>query len=388
MKIRYGEKEDFEKAKNIWTECFTDSEEEVKFYFSNLYKKENYLVLEDKKDIKASLYENKYRLNIGGTQFPSFYIVGVAVSPEFRGRGYMKELLSYSLNNAKEIGYPFVYLSPINSSIYRNMGFEYISDIEKYNFSMNELINKKIDRDYYIKKVELDLIDRYIYDLMDIYTNAMKTFYLYVERDRETFRNFLSEVFSDGGDLYIFYRNGDPEGYIVFYKEEKIHVREIFGKNKHVIDTMFGFLKTFKEYYKDIEIRTPVRQELNFYFANQKKIERKIEPFIMGRIIDPVPFLEKIAEKNLNIKIRIDDSVVTSNSGFYTLTEGKVIFSETGSWDIRVDIGDLVQLLFGYSTFEELVFRDKIQINDDEIFKKLKKNDVFRIQKNYIGDYQ
>ena len=388
MKIRYGEKDELEKAKEIWQECFTDSKEEVDFYFSTLYKRENYLVLEENQEVKASLHENKYNLVIGGEIVPSFYIVGVAVLPQFRGRGYMKELISHSLNSAKDKGFEFVYLAPINSALYRKLGFEHITDLEKYNFSMNELENKKIDRDYYIKKLESHLIDRDICDLIDIYGTTMKDFFLYVKRDKRTFKNLLSEIFSDGGEVYIFYRNGTPEGYLTFYKDEKIFVREIFGKNKHVIDTMLGFLKTFKEYYPDIVIQTPVRQALNFYFDNQKKIEKTVEPFIMGRIVNPAAILARVAKKDMNIKIRIDDDVIKSNSGFYTLENGHVTFSEVGTWDIRVGIGALAQLLFGYSTFDELVFRDKIQLNGDESRKKAQSWNISGVLKNYISEYQ
>ena len=47
MEIRYGNDTDKIKAEYIWKECFTDSENEVDFYFNELYKKENFLLLED-----------------------------------------------------------------------------------------------------------------------------------------------------------------------------------------------------------------------------------------------------------------------------------------------------------------------------------------------------
>ena len=95
--IRYGMDKDFEKAKKIWQKCFLDSEDEVKFYFDNLYDRHKYLLLEENGEIKASLHENPYRLNFNGTVFESIYIVGVAVSPEYRGKGYMNELIRESL---------------------------------------------------------------------------------------------------------------------------------------------------------------------------------------------------------------------------------------------------------------------------------------------------
>ena len=53
--IRYGMDKDFEKAKKIWQECFLDSEDEVKFYFDNLYDRHKYLLLEEDDEIKKLL---------------------------------------------------------------------------------------------------------------------------------------------------------------------------------------------------------------------------------------------------------------------------------------------------------------------------------------------
>ena len=99
--VRYGIDKDYEKAKKIWEECFKDSLEEVEFYFKNLYDKHKYLLLEENDEIKASLHENPYRLNMNGTTFDSQYIVGVAVSPEYRGKGYMDELIKEKFKRGK-----------------------------------------------------------------------------------------------------------------------------------------------------------------------------------------------------------------------------------------------------------------------------------------------
>ena len=42
--IRYGAEKDYNLAREIWLENFTDSVDEVDFYFKNIYKKENFLI--------------------------------------------------------------------------------------------------------------------------------------------------------------------------------------------------------------------------------------------------------------------------------------------------------------------------------------------------------
>ena len=61
--IRYGAEKDYNLAREIWLENFTDSVDEVDFYFKNIYKKENFLILEEDSQIKGSLHENPYNIN-------------------------------------------------------------------------------------------------------------------------------------------------------------------------------------------------------------------------------------------------------------------------------------------------------------------------------------
>lgn len=387
MIFRYGIDKDFEISKKIWLECFTDSKEEVEFYFSNLYSKENYLILEEDNKIKASLHENKYNLIINKEEVNSFYIVAVAVSPEYRGRGYMDKLLRKSLEQSRKNGYEIVYLSPINAAIYRKYGFDYICNYEKVIFSTEEISTTGFDGEDSIEKIELNLIDKYICDLMDIYNDQMKDFFIYVKRDRKAFKNLLKEVISDGGEIYIFYRDNIPLGYIIFYKNEKIEVRELFSKNIEVKKKFLSFLKTFKEYYPTVEINTPVRDQINFCFKNQEKIEKKDIPFIMGRIVNPQQILKRIDFNGLNFNIWIEDKYLPINDGIYKIM-GNDIQRTDKKWDIKIDIGSLSQLLFGYFTLDELIFQNKLSVNNIGIIEALKKEHIFDLKKSYIQDYQ
>lgn len=61
----------------------------------------------------------------------------------------MSKLLISMLENSKKKDMPFVFLTPINPKIYRKFGFEYFSNIEYYNFSVEELANFKLPNNDY-----------------------------------------------------------------------------------------------------------------------------------------------------------------------------------------------------------------------------------------------
>ncbi|MDU1911425.1 enhanced intracellular survival protein Eis [Fusobacterium sp.] len=387
MEIRYGNENDRIKAEYIWKECFTDSENEVNFYFNEIYKKENFLLLEDgNNEIKASLHENPYEIIINNEKLSSFYIVGVAVSPQYRGRGYMGELIRYSLRNAKEKGLDFVFLSPINTEIYKKYGFGYMSSLEKYTISIENIPFDKIDGAYKIKKV---YDERNLYeDLTKVYNKKMKDNFAYLKRDESYYKRNLKEIENENGDIYIFYFGIEPAGYISFYKrEENIEIREFFGLDRKVTESMYAFIKTYKEYYSELRMKAPICSNMNFYIHNQVSMKKNQFPFIMGRVVNAENMLKRLHIKDIELKISIVDKIIEENHGVYEITsDGNLIKKKETEYDMEIDISDFNQLIFGYFSLEEMLELERVKINTLEKTEEIKK--IFPRQKVYIQEYQ
>lgn len=387
MEIRYGNDKDKIKAEYIWKECFTDSENEVRFYFDELYRKENFLLMEDgEKEIRASLHENPYEMIMNNEKLSSFYIIAVAVSPQYRGKGYMGELIRYSLRNAREKGLDFVFLSPINTEIYRRYGFGYMSNLEKYSISMENIPFERIDRTYEIKKASEE---KNLYgDLIEIYKEKMKNSFVYLERDENYYRRALKEMENENGDIYIFYLENKAVGYISLYKREgSIEVRELFGLDKKVIESMFAFIKTHKEYYSELIIKAPVNSNMNFYIHDQTSMEKIEFPFIMGRIVNVENMLKRLHIEDIELKISVTDKVIEENNGVYEISVyGAVSKKDRIESDIEIDITDLNHLIFGYFSIDEMIELERVKINNREKIEEIKK--IFPKQKVYIQEYQ
>lgn len=387
--IRYGMERDFERAKKIWRESFLDSEDEVEFYFENLYDRHKYLILEEDDEIKASLHENPYRLNFNGSVFDSIYIVGVAVSPEYRGKGYMNQLLRESLIESRKRGIPFLFLSPINPEIYRKYGFEYVSRLTKYSLKTQSIPYSRLERAYDIKSVVLNSEDEMYKDLIEVYEEQMRDFSLYIQRDEKYYRDWVREIKSDGGDIFSIYLDGKIEGYVAFYRREKLEIREIFAKDRRSLENLLAFIKTFKEYYPELEIKNLEGKSLEYLFSNQKSFEKREYPFIMGRILNPMEVFKMMNIYDIDIKILVTDSLIVENNGVYRFTqEGEASYEEIGDWDIKIDIGDLSALVFGQLSIEELIFLEKLEVKNPEVLKRLKEKSIFTLKRNYIQDYQ
>lgn len=376
--------EDIEKAKEIWRENFNDSEEEIDFYFKNIYRENNFLMLEESGEIKASLHENPYDISFNKNILPSFYIVAVAVSPEYRGKGYMKKLLNHSLKNAFSNNRDIVFLSPINTEIYSNFGFGYISGLEHYELKLEDIPFNNIDKDIEIKKASEDNFN----SIVELYNRKMKNSNIYLKRDKEYFNRIKKEVENENGKIYVFSKEKRTVGYLMcYFRENEIFAREFFYFDIETAKTMLAFIKTFKEYYPNLKVATPQGSNFNFLFANQLKIEKRENPYILGRILNVKNILSYLNIKDFNLKIKVRDNIIEENKGVFSINKDGNIekLDIIDNWDIDIDIRDLATLVSGYMSIDELVELEKVRVNNIDL--KILSN-IFKKQRNYIQEFQ
>ncbi len=381
--IRYGI-DDTEKAKEIWRENFNDSEEEINFYFKNIYRENNFLMLEESGEIKASLHENPYDISFNKNILPSFYIVAVAVSPEYRGKGYMKKLLNHSLKNAFSNNRDIVFLSPINTEIYSNFGFGYISGLEHYELKLEDIPFNNIDKDIEIKKASEDNFN----SIIELYNRKMKNSNIYLKRDKEYFNRIKKEVENENGKIYVFSKEKRTVGYLMcYFRENEIFAREFFYFDIETAKTMLAFIKTFKEYYPNLKVATPQGSNFNFLFPNQLKVEKKENPFILARILNVKNILSYLNIKGTAFNIKVRDNIIDENNDVFSIEEDGNVekIDNIDEWNIDIDIRDLATLVSGYMSIDDLVELKKIRVNNIDL--KVLSN-IFKKQKNYIQEFQ
>ena len=390
MKIRYAKKSEKEIAIKFWKDSFKDNEEQIKFYFDNIYNEKNYLVLEDNSKIVSSLHENDYIFNFNNESIKSKYIVGVSSDITMRNKGYMSKLLIAMLENSKKKDIPFVFLTPINPKIYRKFGFEYFSNIEYYNFSVEELANFKLPNNEY-SYIEINEKNKNLYlnDLIKIYNTNMRDNFSYLERNDFYFDKILKEAISDEMKAFILYKNKVASAYIIFgLYEENIEIRECMALDSISYKEMLALIYRYRDYYKTVSLASPNNSSIEFLFENQLNIEKFIKPFMMMRVLNPLAIFKNLKLENSNIKIYIEDKMLKENTGLYSLNN-EISFSnineENASYDLKIDITDLVFLITGYFSIDDLVKLGEIDIKNKNIIKKL--NKIFSKKNSYLYEF-
>ena len=125
MNMRYAKEEEIDDIKEIWNYCFNDEESFVNYYFNNKYDNNNTIVACEDKDIVSSLQLNQYKIKLDGKEYETSYVVGVSTFPQVRGRGYMKKIMEYSLNELYKRNQLVSILMPIDYRLYRKYGYEH-----------------------------------------------------------------------------------------------------------------------------------------------------------------------------------------------------------------------------------------------------------------------
>ena len=390
MKVRYAKKNEKEIAIKFWKDSFRDSKEQIKFYFDNIYNEKNYLVLEDNSKIISSLHENDYIFNFNNESINSKYIVGVSSDITMRNKGYMSKLLISMLENSKKKSMPFVFLTPINPKIYRKFGFEYFSNIEYYNFSIEELSDFKLPKDNY-SYIEINKENKNLYldGLIKIYNFNMKDNFCYLERDNFYFDKILKEANSDEMKTFILYKNKMASAYIIFgLYEENIEIRECLALDSISYKEILALIYGYRDYYKNVSLASPSNSNIEFLFENQLNIEKIVKPFMVMRILNPLTIFKILKLEKSDIKIYIEDKILKDNTGLYSLNN-EISFSniteEKASYDLKIVVEDLVFLITGYFSVDDLIRLGKINIENKNIIKKL--NKIFTKKNSYLHEF-
>ena len=381
MEIRFAKDSEKENIREIWDYCFNDSPKFTDFYFNNKYDNKNTVVVDEDGKIVSSLQLNQYELNLNNKLYNTSYVVGVSTLPQVRGKGYMKNIMKFTLKNLYDKNQLVSILMPIDYRLYRRYGYEHCYDQIEYELEIESLKSFKSYGD--MKKATLDDID----NLIDIYNLFLNDTNGNIKRDKEYYINLFKEINSEDGYIYIH----ENEGYIIYFiNEDKMFIRELFYKNIDSLKSMLKFVYNHNTQCKSVTITSPINDKIRFVLDNPRNTTIKIKPFMMGRVINLEKYLNNLdIQSNLNdtIFVYVKDEFIEENNGVFKLEiSNNKLSAQKGNYDydIEFDINTITQLVFSYIDASEAFLLNGIDEND-----KVKKflNEVFPKKDNYINEY-
>ncbi|MDR2815642.1 MAG: GNAT family N-acetyltransferase [Proteiniphilum sp.] len=144
--IRFADETTRPQVWEMWKTVFGDPDAYMELYFRHKYRDENTLLYMEDGKVAASLQMLPYLFTFCGTEIPAFYLSGVATLPIYRKRGYVRQLLMRSFEEAARRDVPLILLVPQKEwllNFYGRFGFAQAFDAGTVELpSLRELTGK------------------------------------------------------------------------------------------------------------------------------------------------------------------------------------------------------------------------------------------------------
>ncbi|MEF2902355.1 MAG: GNAT family N-acetyltransferase [Terrisporobacter sp.] len=384
MNIRFAKESDKNNIIDIWNYCFDDGPKFTDYYFNDKYKHENTIVVEDDEEIVSSLQLSQYNLKLNDKIYDTSYVVGVSTFPQARGKGYMKHIMDFTLNELYRKNQLVSILMPIDYRLYRKYGYEHCYDQIEYEIDIEDLSGFKSKG--CLKKAKLDNIN----DLINIENNFLKDLNGTIIRDENYYENLFKEVESEDGHIYI-HEDELKDGYIIYFiNNENIFVRELYYNNLNALKGILRFLYNHNTQCKKVTISSPIDDKIRFILSNPKTANIKLKPFMMGRVINFKKYLESLnikSNENLSINISVKDDFIKENNKIFKIhLNNNKLNVESGDYipDVEFNINTITQLAFSYINGKEAYLLNDLKENKKVIeFLDL----IFVKKENYVNEY-
>ncbi|WP_455538630.1 GNAT family N-acetyltransferase [Terrisporobacter sp.] len=384
MEIRFAEECEKHNVMEIWNYCFNDGPKFTDYYFNNKYSNHNTIIVKEEADVVSSLQLNQYKIKLNNKVYDTSYVVGVSTLPEARGRGYMKYMMDFTLNELYKKGQLVSILMPIDYRLYRKYGYEHCYDQIEYEINIEDLRGFKSVGNF--KKAKLDCIK----DMMEIENSYLKNLNGRVVRDEKYYEDLFKEVESEDGHIYI-HENEKSDGYIIYFiNGDTISVRELYYENLNALKGMLRLLYNHNTQCKKVNIMAPIDDKIRFILSNPRNVDMKLKPFMMGRVINLKKYLESLhieSNKKLSLTISVKDDYIRENNKVFKLNlEDNKLSVDTGEYDYDVEfnINTISQLCFSYIDGKEAYLLNEIEENQ-KVIENL--DLIFTKKENYIDEY-
>ena len=380
MNIRYAKPIDKDQVVSVWNYCFEDGEDFVKYYFENVYDENNTIIIEENDEVLSALQLNKYTIDLRDNKYDVSYVVGVSSKPEVRGLGYMKHLMTYTLEELYKNGEIVSLLMAIDYRLYKRYGFDHCYDQIQYNLRTDELLGFRLSSK--LRKATFEDAET----LSRIYTKAMESLNGYAVRDEAYFNRFIKEVSSESGYIYI---DEENNSYIAYYIQgDTFFVRELIYNNISSLKSMLAYIYNHNTQCKKTVINAPVDDKIKLIIANLKTCEIKLIPFMAGRVINFEKYIESLNSCNIDTQKVIDKYIKQNNSVFkISVCDNKIKIQRVEEdYDIELDINSITQLAFSYLNTDEIFMLNEIDESSLINTQKELLNVLFEKRINYIDE--
>ena len=324
-------------------------------------------------------------MNIYGVRYPVGFVTSVCTYPEYTGQGIMKKLMIRSLTRMRENHRSFALLYTYSIPLYRNLGWEIISNKMTYTIKDTQ-VPRKLKAPGYVRRVAWD--DK---DFKELHTKFASKTHGCLYRNNLAWEEYFRWD-EDDTVVAIYYSADDvPYGYMVYLISSDImHIKEMIYLNREAQLGLWEYIHAHDSMIDEVHGNTYFSEPIAFEM-DDGDIKEAIRPYAMGRIVDVASFLEDYPcdpdGGELCIDLEIEDDLLPWNDHTFRIRfadGGCTLTDAPAEYHLKMGIGTLSTLLLGYKTAERLYELERIE-GREEAVERL--DDVLFHKIPYISDY-
>lgn len=380
MQIVQLRKDQFREAKRLDEYAFQDqlSQEQREKQIEKMKTYYRVFGIYEKEELAAKAELISFAIHLGDKKVKMGGIAGVATYPEFRRKGYVKELFQHVLRQMRDQGYLASILHPFDVFFYRKFGWELLCNQLRTKMKKTDLVRggevggkvKRFDKQSHPDDLE------YIYD------QFAQQHYGMLVRSRDIWMDFVYGEHPFTAAVYYNQAN-QASGYILYkIHNHKMVVKEFVPLDQEARNGLWHFICQHDSMIEDLEMTTTENEPL-FFTLPEPRVKAELAPYGMVRIVDVVPFLQQYPfqwrENHEEVIIHISDrfapwnqqTILCKDQQIQALCEDEAKTYENRG--IRCDINSLSAALFGYRRPQALYHINQMQgdAEDIEAFDKL-----------------
>lgn len=239
--VRFADKGDIDRIRELMKSVFKDPDEFLAFYFSRIYTNGLSLIVEHEGELAASMQILPYDLKVDERIVKAGYIFGAMTHPEYRRQGYMSKLLQTSFQVMKEQGMEASFLIPQEEwlfDFYSAYGYMKAFPIAIDIVRVDDRIKSTVQAFVVSEQMEMGSIYSALQDRMPR-----------VVRKTASQANLLIDEFVlSGGEVFA-----SPQGIALAYKSgKKVWVKELLAED---VNNRNALLQRISLHYQQTDLR-------------------------------------------------------------------------------------------------------------------------------------
>lgn len=349
MQIRKASEADKQQLKAMFKYGIDCSDSYTDWYFDKCRGYGEALVYEEDGKVVSVVEETTYSLAVNHTAVKAGYISSIFTLPEYRGKGYARELVSDMLVNMRNSGKLVCFAVPPSYRMFDKFGFRLTHQYKQYKITMKNIPAYSIFGS--VERIQAN--EHMIAVLTGIYEKFTADKNGYVLRTPQNWMLIMEDLINNFGGHVALVRDsaGNAVGYLMYIiNGREMHIYEMAYMHHSAYASIMAYIRSHNTQIDNVMIKAPAN-DLSYLDFADNRTAIGLYPFVSARITDVKSALKLAASKGFagNLSIQVVDRIIEENNGTYVVSQdGVTLADESTTADVMCDVGTLTQLFMGF----------------------------------------